>query len=140
MWRNLRDDYKSLEIHAFRVKRILLALVLTILLGIASRTIQVGWSVWDKHLGDVLYAVVVYLCVVIVTKARAFPTAFGIAALICLGVELFKLTGIPMAMRGVLISRWVLGTTFSLHNLPLYLIGLATIASIDRLSLRRLSV
>lgn len=119
------------------MKKVLIALALTIALGIASRVIHIGSSVWDQHLGDVLYAVVVYLCVVLVSRRPVFPEAFIIATVLCLGVELFKLTGIPMALRGILISRWVLGTTFSLHNLPLYLVGVVLIAAVDRSVLRK---
>lgn len=105
-------------------------------MGIFSRRVPLGWEVWDRHLGDSLYAMAVYLFVVLLTRWSPFPHAFVAALLICLAIELFKLTGLPMAWRGFLLARWVLGTAFSAHNLLLYGAGLVAIAFTDRYGLR----
>jgi hypothetical protein len=60
----------------------------------------------------------------------------GILALIfCLAIEAFKFTGIP-AHYGDTPLRWLLGTTFSWHNLGCYVVGVAIIAALDRGILR----
>ncbi len=98
-----------------------------------------GWYPWDNALGDCLYAIVVYLLVVLITRRRAFPDVFSTAILFCIGIELFKLTGIPLLLRRYLVARWVLGTTFSFFNLAYYSLGIFVIAIIDRGYLRRRS-
>jgi hypothetical protein len=73
----------------------LLALLLAIGLGLTSRTVHVGWYVLDKSLGDALYAVAVYLGLrVLAPRLRPrWPALVAVA--FCLGIELFKLTGLP---------------------------------------------
>jgi len=119
-----------------RLKTVL-ALVILVALGISSRQVRLGWDVWDKHLGDVLYAGAVYLVVSLVARGRSFPDVFAVAFLICVAIELFKLTGIPFALRRFLVARWVLGTSFSLCNLALYLLGVSILCGIDRAFLRK---
>ena len=41
--------------------RLLSALAVTVVLGLASRLYPVGWFLWDRVLGEVLYAVAAYL-------------------------------------------------------------------------------
>ena len=41
--------------------RLLLALAVTVALGLASRLYPAGWFLWDRVLGEVLYAVAAYL-------------------------------------------------------------------------------
>jgi hypothetical protein len=106
-------------------------------LGIVSRRIPLGWSWWDKSLGDALYAVAVYLVLRI-----AFPTwpslKTGVAAaLCCAAIELFQLTGIPAAHAQLPVVRWLVGTQFSLHDLASYFVGILAVAALDKLWRRR---
>jgi hypothetical protein len=111
--------------------RLLLALAVTVMLGLASRLYPMGWFLWDRVLGEVLYAVAAYLvwAMLLVRKPPLFIA--GIAFACCLAVELFKLTGIPAENQHVFLVRWFLGMTFSVVNLGYYFIGVVLIASAD---------
>jgi hypothetical protein len=43
------------------MSRLLLALIAVVALGLFSRLRPIGWSLYDKSLGDILYAVAAYL-------------------------------------------------------------------------------
>ncbi|MFZ2955660.1 MAG: DUF2809 domain-containing protein [Candidatus Ozemobacteraceae bacterium] len=110
-------------------------LVGTVILGIISRKLHLGFWFFDKSLGDVLYAVAAYLLIVLVTgfkPRRAAP--FALFAVVC--VELFKLTGLPLAWRGFWPARWLLGSVFSWHNIVCYAVGAVAISLIDYRVLR----
>ena len=53
-------------------------------------------------------------------RTRARVTA-ALSIAICLGVELFQLTGIPA--RGPRLARVALGDTFAWHDVACYLVG-----------------
>jgi hypothetical protein len=111
--------------------RYLLALLLVIGLGLTSRSIAVGWFVWDKSLGDALYAVAVYLGFRVLAP-RLAPRWPALAAVVsCLGIELFKFTGLPAAWASWWWSRLVFGTTPSWHNVVCYGVGIVAVAGVD---------
>ena len=111
--------------------RLLLALAATVVLGLASRLHPLGWFLYDRVLGEVLYAVAAYL-VLAMLLVRKPPLFIAVIAFVCcLVVELFKLTGLPAAYQRVLLVRWFLGTTFSVVNLGYYFIGVVLIAFAD---------
>ncbi|HEV2293673.1 MAG TPA: DUF2809 domain-containing protein [Tepidisphaeraceae bacterium] len=114
-------------------------LLLIVPLGLASRRWPIGLPLYDDALGDALYAVMVYLVLAILFPARR-PLAVAIAAaVVCLAIELFKLTGLPHAWRRSTLSRLVFGTSFGWHNLVRYGVGIACIALADGLPVRRRS-
>src|SRR5262245_54519095 len=108
--------------------RLLSAMAVTVALGLASRLHPVGWFLWDRVLGEVLYAVAAYLAwaMLLLRKPPLFIAVLAFAS--CLTVELFKLTGIPAENQHVFLVRWFLGMTFSVVNLGYYLIGVVLIA------------
>jgi hypothetical protein len=108
-------------------------LPIVIALGLASRRWPIGEGWYDDALGDALYAVMVYLGLAIVLPGRRPLHLAALGAAICLGIELFKLTGYPHAWRRSLISRLVFGTSFGWHNLVRYAAGLAAVALLDAL-------
>jgi Protein of unknown function (DUF2809) len=111
--------------------RLLLALAATVVLGLASRLYPVGWFLYDRVLGEVLYAVAAYL-VVAMLLFRKPPWFIAVLALVgCLAVELFKLTGIPAETQHMRLVRWFLGMTFSPVNLGYYFIGVVLSACAD---------
>src|SRR5277367_1323697 len=111
--------------------RELFALVVTVVLGLASRLYPVGWFLWDRVLGEVLYAVAAYL-VLAMLFVRKPPLLIAVIAFVCcLAVELFKLTGIPAENQHVFLVRWFLGMCFNWVNLGYYLIGVVLIAFAD---------
>jgi hypothetical protein len=111
--------------------RLLSALAATVVLGLASRLHPVGWFLYDRVLGEVLYAVAAYLvlAMLLVRKPPLFIAVIAFGC--CLAVELFKLTGIPAEHQHVFLVRWFLGMTFSVVNLGYYFIGAALIAFAD---------
>jgi len=115
------------------------ALLLTVIAGLSSRHFPLGFRLWDKFLGDALYAVAVYL-VIALFLPRASPVALVLlGSMACLGIELFKLTGYPAAWIRFPVSRLLFGSTFALENLVCYAAGSGAAAAIDALLRRRAS-
>ena len=111
--------------------RLLLALAVTVALGLASRLYPLGWFFWDRVLGEILYAVAAYL-VWAMLLGRKRPSVIAVIAFAsCLAVELFKLTGIPAENQRVFLVRWFLGMTFAWVNLAYYCLGVVLIAFAD---------
>jgi hypothetical protein len=111
--------------------RLLLALAATVFLGLASRLHPLGWFLWDRVLGEVLYAVAAYLVLAMLLVRRPPWLIAGLAFGCCLAVEVFKLTGIPAEHQRVFLVRWFLGMTFAWVNLGYYFIGVVLIAFAD---------
>lgn len=92
-----------------------------IALGLFSRKVPLGFFLWDKSLGDALYAVMVFAFVAFV-RPNARPRSIGIVAFaICFGLELFQLTGIPKTLPRIL--RTAIGDTFAWHDVLCYAAG-----------------
>jgi hypothetical protein len=108
-----------------------IALPIAIALGLGSRRWPIGVAWYDDALGDALYAGMVYLVLAIVFPGRRALHLAIAAGAICLGVELFKLTGFPHAWRRYAVSRLVFGTSFRVHNLARYALGIVCIALLD---------
>src|SRR5690349_4780047 len=73
-------------------------LIATAAFGLISRVVPIGTIVWDKYLGDVVYAVVFYfgLCVIIgrgVLLPKICATIFYVTS-----IEFFQLTPIPLRL------------------------------------------
>jgi hypothetical protein len=111
--------------------RFLLALAVTVFLGLASRLYPAGWFLYDRVLGEVLYAVAAYLVLTMLLGRRPPWLIAAVAFACCLAVELFKLTGIPADNQHVFLVRWFLGMTFDWVNLGYYFIGAVLIACAD---------
>ena len=111
--------------------RLLLAMAIIVVLGLASRLYPVGWFLWDRVLGEVLYAVAAYLAwaMLLLRKPPLFVAVLAFAS--CLAVEVFKLTGIPAENQRIFLVRWFLGMIFSVVNLGYYFIGVVLIAFAD---------
>jgi hypothetical protein len=111
--------------------RLLLAFAITVVLGLASRLHPVGWFLWDRVLGEVLYAVAAYLVLAMLLFRKPPWVIAVLAFLCCLAVELFKLTGIPAEYQHVFLVRWFLGMNFDVVNLGYYFIGVVLVAFVD---------
>lgn len=103
--------------------RLLLAMAVTIALGLASRLYPVGWFFWDRVLGEVLYGTAAYLVWAMILFRKSPWLIAAIAFGCCFAVELFKLTGIPAENQNVFLVRWFLGMTFDAVNLVYYFTG-----------------
>ncbi len=111
--------------------RLLFAMAVTVALGLASRQYPVGWFLWDRVLGEVLYAVAAYLAWAMLLFRKPPWLIAAIAFASCLAVEFFKLTGIPAANQHVFLVRWFLGMIFDVVNLGYYFTGAALTALAD---------
>jgi hypothetical protein len=87
---------------------------------------------------DALYAVLIYLLVAFI-RPHAHSVLIGAVALsFCVAIELFQLTGIPLALNEITpLARLVFGTTFVAADLLSYAAGVVVIASIDHLVRRQ---
>ena len=95
--------------------------VAVIAVGLASRRIHLGIALWDKSLGDVLYAVMIGL-IVLVVRPDVRPRVLGLVTFgICFLIELFQWTGIPA--RAPHLVQLALGTTFAWHDVACYGVG-----------------
>ncbi len=114
-----------------------LLLIATIACGILSRMIHTNSAIFNKYLGDGLYAIMFYLFFGI-AKVDLAPVKNAIFTMICMiGIELFQLTLIPLSMSkspNIIIKTTsvLLGTRFSIYDLISYFIGILVIFSIDR--------
>jgi hypothetical protein len=123
--------------HGGQRVRHLVALVLTIALDLLSRLRPVGWPLYDKSLGDVLYAVAAYLGLALLLPGRRPRTVAALALAWCLAVESFQATGIPARLAHLPGVPWLLGTTFSWHDIACYCIGVVLVLAVDVRLLRR---
>jgi hypothetical protein len=115
-------------------------LVALIAAGLLSRSVPTGFRLFDKYLGDALYAVMVYVLIRLGggTQRVALWAAFAMVA-----IECFQLTGIPAGMLRsehwiVRMAARLLGTQFSFLDLFAYAAGIAGAALADRRIERRL--
>ncbi len=114
----------------------LIALAAIIALGIVSRTLPLGNLLWDKYLGDSLYAAMVYVLLRLFTKANPASLLVTSSA-IMVAIEAFQLTGIPAAMlvstqAETRIAARLLGTHFGIFDLLAYCIGIYLVFEVDR--------
>ncbi len=115
--------------------RLLAALVVTVALGIASRRWPIGVPLYDKSLGDVLYAVAAYLGLAMALPRR--PALIAALALAwCLAVEAFQATDVPAPTPISVSCAWVIGTEFAWHDVGCYCVGVAAAVALDSMLLR----
>jgi hypothetical protein len=117
--------------------RLLAVLVIVVALGVGSRLDPVGWSLYDKSLGDALYAVAAYLALALVWPRQRVAVLAGTALALCLAVEGFQATGIPARYAHLGVVRWLIGTEFAWHDVLCYVVGTAAIAGLDVHAIRR---
>jgi hypothetical protein len=116
--------------------RLLLALAVTVALGFVSRLYPLGFFLYDKSLGDVLYAVAAYLVLALVLFRKPPKWVALLALALCLAVEFFQATGIPARYEHIPGLALLLGTTFSWHDAACYFVGVALAFGLDGLLLR----
>jgi hypothetical protein len=109
-----------------------------IALGIFSRVIHTGWVVFDKYLGDALYAAMVYTFFRLLWQPAASAVFATVATI---AIELFQLTMIPAHLLTsehwiIRICARLMGTQFSYLDLLLYAIGIGCIYLMDSLPSR----
>ena len=82
--------------------------------------------------GDALYAVAAYVAVVLLAPRLTAIAAGAIAAAWCVGVELFQLTGLPLAWGAQFPPvMLVLGTVFDARDLVVYVAMIILATAVD---------
>lgn len=122
--------------------RLLLTTCLVAAVGIASRTIHVGSLLWDKYLGDVVYAAFFYLLLSLAWREGTTTMKALLTTAYVVAIEVFQLTQIPAHLNRSanlfirLFAYVVLGSAFSWWDLLAYAVGIVGISLADRLYLR----
>jgi len=103
-------------------------LVAIVGVGIVSRIAHTGWTIFDKYLGDALYAAMVYAILSLASRAAPWRKAIASMAIMT-ALEIFQLTMIPAHLLAsdklaVRIFARLLGTEFALRDLLAYAIGI----------------
>ena len=110
-----------------------LCLASIIAAGILSRVLHTGFALFDKYLGDALYAAMVYTVLRLAWRTKAVVVP---AAVLMTAIELFQLTMIPARMAGsndpvTQMAARLLGTEFSFLDLAAYSVGIAGVYLMD---------
>ncbi len=103
----------------------LVALVIAMAVGLASRRHPLGVYFWDKTTGDLCYGAAAYLVAALLLPAVPPRTDVAIAAFYCVAIECFKLTGLPLSWQANPALRVVFGSVSSWRNLAAYLDAIA---------------
>jgi len=108
------------------------AAVLTIALGLASRSGDLLPEPVAKTLGDALYAVLVFLLVACAVPRATTRNLAVIAFAICAAVEASQAVDTPWldAARDTWLGRHILGESFAWLDLARYAVGIAAVALI----------
>lgn len=119
-----------------RIVALLLAVVTVIAGWVVARVLPD--SVGTDIAGDALYAVLIYLLVVMLAPRLRPASVAVIAATFCVAVELFQLTGLPRvwaeSFRPIAL---VLGSGFDARDLVVYVVAVALAALLDSVVARR---
>jgi hypothetical protein len=111
----------------------LLCLIAIVTLGILSRLVHTGLAIFDKYLGDALYAAMVYTLL----RLRCKTAPVALPAMVCMtAIELFQLTRIPARLLAsdhlaLQFCARLMGTEFSLLDLLAYGVGIGCIYLAD---------
>ena len=121
-----------------------ISLVLVVAAGLGVHALMPDTAATDIA-GDALYAVAIYLALVLVAPRWPAALTGGAASAWCVAVEVFQLTGIPLALgAGFTPAMLVLGTVFDLRDLIVYLAAIALLTAADsaaaRIAARRATI
>jgi hypothetical protein len=111
----------------------LLCIIAIIAMGILSRMVHTGLALFDKYLGDALYAAMMYGILRLFRDARE-SAVFAMALMTA--IELFQLTMIPAGMLGSVhlmtrICARLMGVEFGFLDLFAYAVGIGCIYFLD---------
>lgn len=114
-------------------RRRLVALVLAIVVIAVGLLTRLGPSGDLTDIaGDALYAVLIYLLVVVVAPGAGVVARLVFAAAWCVAIELLQLTAVPGAAAEAFAPlRLVLGTAFDVRDLVVYVAAVAVAAAAD---------
>ena len=104
--------------------------------GITSRLVESGWPLWDKYLGDALYAILLYLGITFLWPSGSISGRGWGAIIAVFAIETFQLTGIPrqMSQTDSLVLRLAaiaLGTHFSWLDMVAYAVSISAATGLE---------
>lgn len=111
-------------------------------LGLVSRLVPLGYLLWDKYLGDAVYAATFYLGLSLIWPRGPIRAKIILTTIYVVAIETFQLTPIPTQLGQSdnpavkLFAYLVLGSRFSGWDLLAYWVGIAGIGVIDRFYLK----
>ena len=112
-----------------------------VILGLISRLFPLGFLLWDKYLGDILYAAFFYLILSLIWPTGSVLIKSLLIAVFVVTIETFQLTPVPRQLNhssNLLIKTFaylVLGSQFSGWDLLAYAIGISGITLLDKIYL-----
>ena len=113
--------------------------VATVFVGLAVRFALRRGTASDVA-GDGLYAILIYLIVVFLAPRARAAVAAVVAGSLCVAIELFQLTGLPVAWSATFPPiALVLGTGFDARDIVVYFVAVAGAAFLDKTISVRLS-
>ena len=120
-----------------RNKHLLHCIVIVVLTGIGSRVFHTGIPLFDKYLGDALYAILFYLLLCLFWEKGTPLVKASLTMLLMLAIESFQLTHIPLRFHlssniGLQFLAVVLGTTFSWQDILAYIVGILIFALLEQ--------
>lgn len=115
-----------------KTKNKVILLVCIITAGIVSRVIKTNIEIFDKYLGDLLYAAMFYVIFDLVFKKSAKFTIITTFTFMII-LEFFQLTLIPLSITEsnsviIKIIGILIGTEFNLKDIIAYTIGIVSIS------------
>ncbi len=116
---------------------LILSVIFVVMLGIGSRMFYSGFVLFDKYLGDALYAILFYLILSLIWKNGTPAVKAVLITFAVIGIEVFQLTHIPLRLRAspnLLLKAIsiILGTSFAWLDIAAYLVGIGVVYVIDR--------
>jgi hypothetical protein len=119
--------------------KLLLVACLVAAIGIISRVVYAGSVIWDKYLGDAVYAAVFYLVLSLLWGEGTIAMKAMVTTAYVLTIEAFQLTGIPAHLNqsdSLIVKTFayvVLGSAFSWWDMLAYSVGIGGALLADKL-------
>jgi hypothetical protein len=116
-------------------KEDILIIILVILFCLLSRIITLNNIIWDKHLGDLLYAVMFYFIFKLFIKSHKTRVIMTFSLMVLF--EFVQLTGFPSYLKStdsiiLHIFAFLIGSKFSFIDIGIYSLGLILIHMFKR--------
>ena len=118
--------------------KLLLVICLVAAIGIVSRVVFIGFLIWDKYLGDVVYAAVFYLILSLVWRKGTTVGKALLTTAYVVVVEVFQLTQIPVYLNrseNFFVKTFayvVLGSVFTWWDMLAYGVGIGGALILDK--------
>lgn len=123
-----------MKVHINRRMAYFIAVIITIVLGLASRKLPFLPLFIEQHAGDVLWAMMVYFGFRFLFVRKSMLTAIFFSFLFCFSIEISQLYQEDWInqIRGTLLGSLILGKGFLAIDLVRYSVGIMIGAALDK--------